>query len=47
MKKFNFRYVSPVMTARPITQDEKDRAAKRRRYTPPGWSTGTLRSLAR
>ncbi|WP_279613093.1 hypothetical protein [Burkholderia sp. BCC0322] len=31
MKKFNFRYVSPVMTARKVTQDEKDQSAERRR----------------
>ncbi|WP_302056775.1 hypothetical protein [Burkholderia multivorans] len=31
MKKFNFRYVSPVMTARKITQAEKERSADRRR----------------
>lgn len=31
MKKFAFRYVSPVMTARTITQAEKDQSAERRR----------------
>lgn len=31
MKKFNFRYVSPVMTARKLTQAEKDQSAERRR----------------
>ncbi|WP_157376175.1 hypothetical protein [Burkholderia ubonensis] len=47
MKKFNFRYVSPVMTARTITQAEKDRAAARRRYRPNGSRFAAAGSVTR
>ncbi|WP_276314306.1 hypothetical protein [Paraburkholderia phosphatilytica] len=36
MRKFNFRYVSPVVVCRTITQAQKDQAAARRGDKPNG-----------